>query len=140
MSAVAQTAPCRCATCHATRAAVQVANVVSAHRFRYASEARLQEGLAVALTQAGYNVRREVRLDARSRVDLIVEPHRRLERVGVEVKVAGSRASVLRQVTRYLQSDEIDALVLVTSRVRHTFAPIVAGKPLVVVQLAGAGL
>ncbi|MGH2878927.1 MAG: hypothetical protein ACRDK4_04880 [Solirubrobacteraceae bacterium] len=110
-----------------------IVEALRAVRFNYGDEDRLQEGIAAALAAVGFDVEREVRLSARDRIDLLVG------RVGIEVKVAGSPGSVANQLLRYAKSDRIDGLVLVTSRVRH-LAPMVLGKPIEVVQLAGAGL
>lgn len=96
---------------------------------------QLQEGIAAALTAHDHHVEREVRLDGRSRIDLLVDG-----RVGVEVKVAGSRGAAARQVGRYLRDERIVGLVLVTSRVRHRLPSSIEGKPVVVVSLAEAGL
>lgn len=80
-------------------------------------------------------VRREAILDARCRIDFLVDG------VGIECKVAGSRAEVLRQLTRYADFDEIEALVLVTCIASHTRLPDeIDGKKLRVVNLALAGL
>src|SRR5258708_35581089 len=81
-----------------------IIDVLATHRFSYATEDDLQRGLAAALAGAGFDVEREVRLDNRSRIDLLVG------RVGVEVKVAGAATSVLRQLRRYALSDRVDGL------------------------------
>lgn len=115
--------------------ATDVAAAIRSFRFRYVDEDQLQEGLAGALARRGFDVQREVRLDARNRIDLMVG------RVGIEVKVAGKASDVLRQCTRYLALDALDELVLVSSRVRHMHPPqTLAGKPFHVVSLTGAGL
>jgi hypothetical protein len=112
-----------------------IARTIRGCRFRYSSEDELQQGLAQALTEAGFGVEREVRLDSHSRLDLLVG------RVAVEVKVAGPARGVRAQVDRYLLNDRLDGLVLVTSRVRHVTLPRESnGKPIVVVELAGVGL
>ena len=112
-----------------------IIDCIAGFRFSYANEYQLQEGLAAALSSRGWPVEREVRLGARDRIDLLVGS------VGVEVKVAGKPDSVVRQLTRYAESDDIDALVLVTSRVRHLDLPaLINGKPVVSVSLVGAGL
>lgn len=110
--------------------------VLRAHRFRYVSEEQLQESIAAVLAKTWADVRREVRLDAHNRIDVVVD------RIGVEVKVAGSHYDVARQCARYLTSDLIDGLVLITSRVRHLRAGGTGfeGKPFVVITIAGAGL
>jgi hypothetical protein len=112
-----------------------IASVLRGYRFRYADEERLQEGIAAALVSAGFSVEREVRLDRYCRIDLLVG------RVGIEVKVAGREDEVQRQAGRYLQSDLIDGLVLVSSKVRHVrVAKELNGKPVEVVSLAGHSL
>lgn len=111
-----------------------IIDVLAAHRFSYASEDDLQQGLAAALTGHGWDVEREVRLDNRSRIDLLAG------RVGIEVKVAGAAAAVLRQLRRYALSDRVDGLVLVTSRVRHQLPAVLEGKPLSVYLIAGRAL
>jgi hypothetical protein len=112
-----------------------VADLVRGFRFHYGDEDQLQEGLASALQSRGLEVQREVRLTARDRIDLLVE------RVGVEVKVAGRPDGVVRQLRRYAASDQVDGLVLVTNRVRHLAVPDrLNDKPVVAVTLAGGGL
>lgn len=113
-----------------------VVAAIRAARFRYTGEEQLQEGLAAALAAAAIEAKREVLLyEGLGRIDLLCG------RVGVEVKVNGRAADVTRQCRRYLRSDRLDALVLVTIRARHL--PLhgsVDGKPLVVVSLAASGL
>ena len=113
----------------------EVAKVIAGCRFTYANEAQLHDGIAAALASRGIATEREVRL-AGGRIDLMAG------RVGVEVKVGGLTVEVGRQILRYLACDELDGLVLVTSRVRHLKLTQPAGvsTPLLVVALAGAGL
>jgi hypothetical protein len=111
-----------------------VALVVRAYRFTYASEAQLQAGIAAALEKHGHAVQREFTLaGGAGRIDLLVD-----SAVGVEVKVAGTADAVARQVARYLESDEIPGgVVLVTAKVGHLA---ISHPRLEVVTLAGAGL
>ena len=111
-----------------------IADVLRRHRFNYSNEDQLQEGIAAALTIAGFDVEREVRLTRSSRIDLLVGS------VGIEVKVAGTPIDVASQLARYALCDRIEELVLVTSRPRHGLPPEPLGKPLEIIQLAGAGL
>lgn len=104
-----------------------IAAIVRAHEFRYSSEDQLQQGLTELLAQQGFDVAREVRLNPRDRIDLLVG------RVGIEVKVAGTNANVARQCARYLKSDKIDELVLVTNRTRHVLG---VGPDVQVVSIA----
>jgi hypothetical protein len=124
-------------TCRTDRAAVLlVADTIRSCRFRYASEDQLQQGLEEALLAHGFAVEREVRLDGRNRIDLMVD-----RAIGVEVKVAGTAEQLRRQAARYVRFDEVEGLVIVTSRVRHLAASLrLNGKPIEVVCLAGAGL
>lgn len=117
--------------------AVGLIEVLGGHRFLWSSEAELQRGLADAIVAAGVDVEREVRLNARDRVDLLVD------RLGVEVKVAGAWRDVERQLRRYLESPLLDELVLVTAKALHRRIPqgdVVAGKRLYVHQLEASGL
>lgn len=110
-----------------------VAAAIRARRYDFANEEELQEGLALALTDSGLTVSREVILDGASRIDLLVEG------IGIEVKVAGRGASVLKQLERYARFDAVEGLILVTSR-RRTHGHMrsleaINGKPFRVVDL-----
>jgi hypothetical protein len=104
-----------------------IVDALAGYRFAYASEDGLQQGVARALTAKGFPVEREVRLDARSRLDLLVGG------VAIEVKVAGS--APLQQVRRYLDHWRVDGLVLVTAKVTHRLPDMLNGKPIRVVQI-----
>lgn len=111
----------------------EVARLLAGRRFLYASEDDLQRALASILENEGYEPRREVRLSRRDRIDLMVG------RVGIEVKVAGKPEAVMRQLVRYSESPEVDALILVTARARHGWGDgEVGGKPVRVVSVLGA--
>lgn len=115
-------------------AAHRVAKVITQHRFTFRAELGLQDAIATVLTDAGMVVEREVALTAQDRIDMLVDLT-----VGVEVKVGSSTTNVMRQLQRYAASDQVDALLLVTTRVTHRYLPDeVAGKPLTVVVLGGA--
>jgi hypothetical protein len=110
-----------------------VLTVLKRHRYCYQDEHQLQEGLAQALTLGGLPAEREVRLSARSRLDI------RTGRVGIEVKVAGTADAALRQLRRYAEHPDLDALVLVTTRAAHRALPDqIGGKPLAVFYQGGA--
>lgn len=109
-----------------------VAAAIASHGYRYTNEHQLHVGLAAAMAAAGLDPHPEVRLGDAGRIDFLVD------RVGVEVKVAGETEPLLRQVTRYAHRDEIDELVVVTTRRKHRALPdTVAGKPLQVVMVGG---
>jgi hypothetical protein len=120
--------------------AADVALLMRRTSFVATAEAALQAGIAAALEAAGMPAQREVRLTAhgragRDRIDFLVNGH-----IGVEVKVAGSAADVLRQLQRYAEDDQLSGLVLVTTRAAHATLPMmVGGKVLHTVIVRGTG-
>jgi hypothetical protein len=93
--------------------AADVIAAIGQHRFLWSSEDDLQAGIYAALRALGEIPLREVRLNARDRIDLVVD------RVGIEVKITGSWRDVSRQLNRYLESDQLDDVVLVTPVAAH---------------------
>lgn len=94
------------------------------------TEAAAHNALADALQAAGLDVQREVRLNDRERIDLLVDG------VGIEVKVQGTRRDIWRQLQRYAASEQIHALVLATSAAWPAGVASVGGKPLFHASLA----
>lgn len=115
-----------------------VAETLRGYTFRFTDENELQEGVFEAL---GAGATREYMLDGETsrtgRIDFIVwDDHN----IGVETKIAQAAPEVGRQVRRYLQSDEIDGLVLLTTRRRHrTLAFREFDKPVEIVWLGTSG-
>lgn len=109
--------------------------VIREHRFPFGDEDLLQEALADVLATNGHAVEREVRLNARDRIDLLVDGQ-----VGVEVKIDGPARRVVAQLRRYAQHDRLGELILVTRCARHQAPAALNGKPVTVVNLAGMGL
>ncbi|PZE66928.1 hypothetical protein [Curtobacterium sp. MCBD17_021] len=117
--------------------AADVVAVLDRTQLQFVSEDDLQESIRTALMAAGIPAERERRLsDGRSRIDLFANPG-----IGVEVKIDGSWAAVVRQLQRYAKCPEIDELILVTSRSKHHRIPTeLEGKPVHLVSLIGAAL
>lgn len=117
--------------------AAAVVSILERAPLTFVHEDELQAGLAAALAAAGELARREVVLsDGRSRIDLLTDAG-----VGIEVKVDGSWANVVRQLIRYAKCDEVTELILVTTRVRHHSIPtVIDGKPVHLLSLIGAAL
>lgn len=112
--------------------AAQIASTITEHRFRYCTEAELQQGIHAALASCGLPVRREVRLSSADIVDFMVGS------VAIEIKVAGALGDVVRQLTRYARHDQVSDLVLVTTRAAHRAVPHdLAGTPVRTVWLSG---
>lgn len=116
-----------------------LADHISSNRFTFGSEADLQLGLAEVFD--GLDFEREYRIDARNRIDFLVKAAEPSARIGVEVKVAGAAGQVEGQCARYLATDLIDGLVLVTTRRYHRkITQASFDKPFVVVWLGRSGL
>jgi hypothetical protein len=100
----------------------------------YAPERQVHDAVEDILEREGYEPAREVRISNRDRVDLLVD------RVAVEVKITGDVRAVERQVNRYLESDQIDGLVLATTRAIHRRIRPDSPKPFRVLQLNTGGI
>jgi hypothetical protein len=102
------------------------------YRFDRTSEATLQAGLALAMTEMSIPFEREVVLAPGDRIDFLVG------NVGVELKIKGSASEVMRQLSRYSKHERIKALVLVTTRSIHIGMPrSIGGKALHVHFIGG---
>ena len=89
----------------------------------------IHAAVARALTDAGLAYEHEFRLGPRRRIDF------RVGRVGIEVKKGRPASAELRkQVQKYLESDALDAVIVVTQRVTALPATI-GGKPVRLVSL-----
>lgn len=108
-----------------------VKKVIRGHRWRLEVEATLQAEISAKLTEAGIEHQREVRLDAKNRIDFLAGP------VGIEVKIKGAKRDIYRQVERYALFDEISTLVLVTN-VAVRMPATISGKPVHVIPLTSA--
>jgi len=85
----------------------------------------------VVLGAAGIQHQREFRLDARSRLDFMVEGG-----LGIEVKTDGTVSDLGYQILRYLQHESVKGMVVVTTRSSHQHLPSeLEGKPVWVVYL-----
>ncbi len=100
---------------------IRIRKEIRGFTFRHANEIELHGGLATILAGLGLSVDREVHLDRRSRIEIVTVLPAGL-RLGIEVTVAGRGPDVLRQVRRYTASDQLDALMLVTTIARHMTA------------------
>jgi hypothetical protein len=119
-------------------AAADVASRIANTDCEFSCEADLQAALHVTLASY-YPVVREWRLSVRDRVDFLVSTG--TARVAVEIKIQGARNPVLRQLGRYAAHDQVDALVLASTRrvLLHAMPPVVHGKPVAVALVGGVG-
>jgi hypothetical protein len=91
---------------------------IERHRFDIVSEARLQFGLDVLLTNLAVGYEREVRLSPKDRIDFLTRAG-----IGIECKIQGGVTPLLRQLMRYAEHERVRELVLVTSRLRLAAVP-----------------
>ncbi|BCI84682.1 hypothetical protein MTY66_63070 (plasmid) [Mycolicibacterium sp. TY66] len=117
-------------------AAAAVADHLGRFTYRWTNEIELQQAIWDVL-QSRFVADRERALSRRDRPDFIVDVDG--VSVALEVKVAGARNAVLRQLGRYAEHDTVDAIVLASSR-RVLAAGIPAaihGKPVLAIYLGG---
>jgi len=110
----------------------RVADALRSITVPIASEAQLQQLIAEHLAAAGIKHGREVTL-VEGRIDFLCDSG-----IGIEVKVAGPRNAVIRQLLGYAQDDRVRGLLLCTTRAAHRFAAEdLNGKPFAIVHLRG---
>lgn len=89
----------------------------------------IHAAVARALTEAGLEYDHEYRLGPRRRIDF------RVGRIGIEVKKGRPASAQLRaQLARYLESDALDAVIVVTQRVTR-LPERIDGKPVYIISL-----
>lgn len=88
----------------------EIVKFIERHRWPLSSEKDLQEIFHAALLAAGVPARREVRLDDKNIIDVMIGP------VGVEMKIRGERRAIYHQCERYCMFEKVESLVLATSR------------------------
>lgn len=104
-------------------------SLLTSYQFHFTNEMELQVGIEQVLIGQQISFVREYELNAANRIDFMVGS------IGVEIKVGHSYASVIRQLHRYAKFDEIDALMLVTTRLQHQMPITINEKPLLTVNL-----
>ena len=117
-----------------------IASLIQSVRLSYSTEHELQTDLHELFRQHGCDVIREFRINARDRVDFLVKA--KDCNVAVECKVKGSASSVMAQIARYAESDQVSEIVLVTSKRMHLASEafrerVILGKPLIGVWIGG---
>jgi DNA-binding LytR/AlgR family response regulator len=90
--------------------ATELVELLEKSRMRTITEETFQVATAQALTDAGVEFKREHPLSRGDRVDFMVGD------IALELKIDGSSTEVLRQLQRYAQHEEVQAIVLLTSR------------------------
>lgn len=107
-----------------------VSNLISTHRFHFTCEEDLQAGIESLLRGAELPYIREARLSPRDRPDFFTKG------LAIEIKVKGSRTNVLRQLMRYAKNEQVEEILLVTTRSSHRAMPeTIGGVPLSVAYI-----
>ena len=89
------------------------------------NEYQLHEHIAAALSDGGFVIQHEAYLAPRCRIDFLIDG------IGIEVKRGKpQKAALIKQCTRYLASDKIDALILVLDT-SVSLPREIGGKPLI---------
>lgn len=109
----------------------RLAELIGLHRYRFSTEAELQEGLFEVFTAAGETVSREVRrVGGADRYDMVVG------RIAVEVKIKGSLGPFVRQLFRYSERPEFEGILAVVGSGRlDPQLDHLGDKPLVTVRV-----
>lgn len=95
-------------------AAQVVAQHLSEFTYAWSTERELQEAMWTVLADRFPDAQREAVLSPKDRPDFLVGVDGAA--VAIEVKVAGSRNAILRQLGRYAAHDTVDAVVLASGR------------------------
>lgn len=123
------------AACTTAPTTNEIVAAIRSRAFRFANETELQTGIGRALSEHHIQFAREVALTAQDRVDFLVGD------VGIEVKVAASPNAVIRQLHRYVQSERVATILLVTASMRlATSMPLVMNSKPIVTCFVGDAL
>ena len=107
---------------------------LAGRKFNYGGiEAKLQEGIQQVLEKIGVPAIREHPL-GNDRIDFYLPA----DKLGIEAKVGGSLSALTRQLHRYAASDELNNILVVSTRSYHRDLPQeIRGKGIRVVILLG---
>jgi len=111
----------------------QIVSILSSVRIPLHSESIAQATIAGVLGMAKITWDREVKLDSKNRIDLMVGD------IGIEVKLKGNAKSIYKQCERYCQFERVQNLILVTNRTIG-FPPTINNKPCFLVILGRSWL
>ena len=117
-------------------AAQAVADHLCSFTYQWTTEVELQDAIWDVLPP-NFTADRERALSRRDRPDFIVDVDGLS--VAIEVKVAGARSAVLRQLGRYAEHDQIDAIILASGRrvLAAGIPEIIHAKPVLAIHLGG---
>lgn len=92
----------------------EIASILSTlthYRFNFSSENELQKGLEEVFLIKNVNFEREFMLTKHDRLDFIIDQND--FKIAIEVKIAGTKNALLRQISRYLSHDDINGVIVI---------------------------
>lgn len=92
-----------------------LSEIIKSYEYAFINEAELQDQIETVLVENKVLFKREYVLDKESRIDFYLPD----SKTGVEVKVKGGASIVSGQLSRYANSDQIENLILITTRMAH---------------------
>ncbi len=110
----------------------RVCAALTGSRIDMSVEMVTQEQIAGVLRLNGITFQKEFKLGPGSRIDFLCK-----DGTGIEVKLAGQSKAIYRQVLKYTMSDEVEAVIIASSK-SLGFPSEVNGKPCRVVSLSRA--
>lgn len=112
---------------------IALANTLSKYGYRFKDEKQLHDGIADVLSRAGIAFKREY-VAGSDRFDFLCNTG-----TVIEAKIKGSLSEVLRQAERYCQNNEVESVLIVTTKASHTLSELCEfnGKSVQVLQLRG---
>jgi len=131
------TASARWAAEQHAEAVAKVVSVLCRSRLAMETEKRMQADMAERFADAGLVFEREVAV-AGGIIDFLVQD-RLSAGIGIEVKIGGRQADIVRQITGYAADPRIASFVLATSK-PYALPTRIAGKRITTVHLGRAWL
>lgn len=119
---------------------IELISIIESVQLCYTTEEIMQQQLHELFQARSIDAVKEFRLNARDRVDFLAKTMN--GNVAVECKTKGSPQTVMAQLARYAESDQVQSVLLVTSRRNHLASEAfrereILGKPLAGVWVAG---
>ena len=103
------------------------------YTYHFSNEKELQEAIYIVLEDLKDcigEVKREKELPS-GIIDFYVIQHK----IGIEVKIQGSDLEITRQLEKYINEEEIDSIILVTSKWAYNLPKTLSGKPITVLWI-----
>jgi hypothetical protein len=116
-----------------TAGTIALLNILSGKRFSLSNEKKLQSDIENCLVSCKIPYNREVKLSPESIIDF------KIDVIGIEVKITGSAKDIHRQLVRYTQFNEIETIILITSKTIQ-LPSLINNKPTYILNLGRAWL